>query len=255
MRSLEQYRVLFCYDGTLEGFFSVVFHAFASKCRPGGIAESSMAQPELGQPVQDISTNMAHAERVRVGLATRCGAQCYEKVKKAFLSCAQGRELVLLDYIVYAMEVGHRVQDAQAHMVVAQVEKLARSVELECEKMQQFVRFQELEGGVFFARINPKCNVLPLVMGYFSGRYNAQPFLIYDEVHHIAGVYNTQHYTLVLTDSIDIPNISEGEREYQRLWKTFYDSVCGEQRYNPGLRQRFIPLRLRKNLTEFQLAI
>ena len=59
--------------------------------------------------------------------------------------------------------------------------------------MRQFVRFQHLAGegaDVWFARVNPKASVVPLIMDHFVERLGVQPFIIYDEVHHLAGVYD-----------------------------------------------------------------
>ena len=37
---------------------------------------------------------------------------------------------------------------------------------------------------------------------------------------------------------------------YEQAWKTFYDSVAIDARYNPELRRSFMPKRLWKNIVE-----
>jgi hypothetical protein len=76
-----------------------------------------------------------------------------------------------------------------ANPAVADLLRLVKHAGNESERMRQFVRFSHLENGVWFARVNPNANVVPLIMGYFAARLNDQPFIIYDEVHNLAGVY------------------------------------------------------------------
>ena len=135
------------------------------------------------------------------------------------------------------------------------VYKLARYTSNERHRMLQFIRFESLEGGLWFARCNPKASVVPLVMDHFAARLNIQPFIIYDEMHHMAGVYDGNDWQLVKTDKeghLQLPDRSPDEATFRHAWKTFYDTVAVESRYNPELRRSFMPKRLWKNLTEMQ---
>ena len=83
--------------------------------------------------------------------------------------------------------------------------------------MRQFVRFSHLENGVWFARVNPNANVVPLIMGYFAARLNDQPFIIYDEAHHLAGVYDGRSWQLVAGDAVSVPPATDHDRQMQLL--------------------------------------
>ncbi len=247
--------VLFRYDGTLEGYFSAVFDAFALKCSPSCVCKASDVQMQLGQKIWDVQTDRAHAERLRVGLVSHGGSELYRKVKLAFLSDVQGRELVLLSYIEKAMKSGYRIHSMLADEDVRRVDKYATRTLNEREKLQQFARFEKMENGVYFACVNPNAHVLPLVMEHFAERFSTQAFLIYDEVHKFVGMYDLGK--IMFRDAIDftIPARSSDEETYRRLWKRFYDSVSNEQRFNPDLRRSNVPKRLWKNLTEFDPSL
>ena len=118
--------------------------------------------------------------------------------------------------------------------------------------MMQFLRFEHLEGGLWFARCNPQANVVPLLMDWFSGRFNTQPFVIHDEGHDLAGVYEGSDWYLVRTDRLDLPGPAADERAMKDAWKRFYRTIAVESRYNPELRRQFMPKRLWKNITELQ---
>ena len=118
--------------------------------------------------------------------------------------------------------------------------------------MLQFLRFEHMEGDVWFARCNPAASVVPLIMDWFAGRFNTQAFMIYDENHRIAGVYEGKEWYLVKTDSLMLPEHSAEEEVMQAAWKRFYNTIAVESRYNPELRRQFMPKRFWKNITEMK---
>ena len=118
--------------------------------------------------------------------------------------------------------------------------------------MRQFVRFSHLENGVWFARCNPNASVVPLVMGYFAARLNDQPFIIYDERHHLAGVHDGMRWSLVSGDAVNVPAATADDALMEEAWKRFYDALSVDARYNPELRRRFMPVRLWQDLPEMQ---
>ena len=130
--------------------------------------------------------------------------------------------------------------------------QLVRAVDNECERMRQFVRFSHLDNGGWFAVCNPQHNVIPLVMNWFAARFNDQPFAIYDEVHHIAGVYEGKQWYLVRTDSLPAPSYASEENLMQEAWRMFYRTLSIDARYNPELRRQHMPVRYWRNLTEMQ---
>ena len=130
--------------------------------------------------------------------------------------------------------------------------RLSRRAVNECEKMRQFVRFSHLENGVWYARCNPNASVVPLVMGYFAARLNDQPFIIYDENHHLAGMYDGRGWQLVSGDAVVVPPSTEHDAQMQEAWKRFYDALSVDARYNPELRRHFMPMRMWRNLTEMK---
>lgn len=138
------------------------------------------------------------------------------------------------------------------HPAVGPLVSLARSVSNEQERMRQFVRFQHMQGGIWFGLCNPKASVVPLLMHWFAERFDTQSFVLYDENHHLAGIYDGSDWQIVKTDKLQAPRILEEEELMQAAWRRFYDAIAIEARYNPELRQQFMPKRLWKNLPEMQ---
>ncbi len=242
--------VVYTYDGSLEGFFSAVFTSYQRGEHPANIATLDNLQFDLFRPTVSIPSDDALAWRVREGICNKLGTDEYERIRTAFLSDDPARGGVIFRYIHYAMAFGKYAHCNLTRKDVAEFEDVWKDVYTERHRILQFLRFSRMQNGVFFAKINPKAKVVPLIMEHFSQRFNTQPFLIYDEVHRIAGAYDTLEWKLVQADDFTIPPYAPEEAAYQDLWKTFYDAICNDERYNPRLRMQFMPKRLWANICE-----
>ncbi|MEG0026729.1 MAG: TIGR03915 family putative DNA repair protein [Raoultibacter sp.] len=314
--------ITYLYDGSSEGLLTAIFQAYAQREEPEDILRSECAQLRLDQEVFEVETDLQLAARVQRGIVRACGTalsnavlvasrsdDCcagsiiyrfvrYALTKNAHKSCAGCQRKIHCTGIC-AQSGGQEPLFDVSHDEVAGFYELNRAVYNERHRIMQFLRFEHLQGDVWFARCNPKASVVPLVMEWFVGRFNTQNFMIYDEVHKLAGVYegaaadcaqspvalldllsdevdknscasrlaqgsstaqslppeNDSSWYLVKTDALQVPEPSAEEEGMQAAWKVFYDHVAVGARYNPELRQQFMPQRLWKNITEMKPAI
>lgn len=284
--------VAYLYDGSVEGLLTALFSAYARHENPTDITTKSRYQPRLGQHAVAIETNAEQALRVERGLCRVAGNAAFEAVVYAALSDDDAAGVKALRFVRHCMAPPNRAirrnaesqnMDGQTaiwqkagsrpsrsnehrpswtrrydalsditHPAVAPLYEVARAVGNERHRMLQFIRFQELEGGLWFARCNPSASVVPLVMGHFAARLNIQPFIIFDENHRLAGVWDRHTWYLVPDATMELPAPCAREREMAEAWRVFYRRVAIDSRYNPELRRQFMPKRLWKNLTEMQ---
>lgn len=242
----------YSYDGTLEGLFSAIFAAYANHENPLDIAPRDRLQLRLGQEERQIETNVAHAQRVARSIASAGGKATFEAVKKASVSSDPHVGTTVFHFVQKLMKERGYLLNQLADPVVGELMRLVKAVDVECERMRQFVRFSHLESGGWFAVCNPRDNVIPLVMNWFAARFNDQSFAIYDEVHHIAGVYEKNSWYLVSTSCFNAPIYSSEECLMQDAWRLFYRTLSIDARYNPELRRQHMPVRYWCNLTEMQ---
>jgi len=250
--------VAYLYDGTLEGLLSAVFLAYERHEQPEDIVTEHSYEPRLGQSAIWCETDYERAKRVRLGVVREAGEHVFNAIMRASVTDNPRKGVAVYRLIRYIMDAHSgrnkhlNVLADLANPVVADVMAFNRHVLNEAENMRQFIRFSHLENGVWFARCNPNASVVPLVMGYFAERFNIQPFIIYDENHHIAGIYDGSDWSLVADDVVDIPSRTAQDAYMEQLWKTFYDAMAIDARYNPELRCHFMPVRLWKNLPEMK---
>ncbi|MGI6104632.1 MAG: TIGR03915 family putative DNA repair protein [Raoultibacter sp.] len=276
MQDFEE--TVFVYDGSLEGLLSAVFTAYYERVVPSDIVRGNKLQPRLGHTIREIETSVEHALRVQKGICLRCGPVTFEAIKSTSLSDNPDIGTIIYRFLRYALKKNKPMDCSKCsrkmscgglctkeqqggalsevmHPAVAPLIKENRAVHNERHRWMQFLRFEHLEGDVWFARCNPNASILPLIMDWFVGRFNTQAFLIYDEVHHLAGVYEGADWYLVKTDSITLPARSEDDFIMQHAWKTFYHTIAVESRYNPELRRQFMPKRFWRNIVEMHESV
>jgi len=249
--------IAYLYDGSLEGLLSAVFAAYERHEDPEDVIDESVYQPQIGQDCFVVSTDFDRALRVRRGIERAAGRDAFRAVQRAATCEDPQVGSAVYRFVRYAMGRPEPVRsnpilEELGNPLVDAVVKLGKHATNEAEKMRQFVRFSHLENGVWYAKCAPNASVVPLVMGYFADRLNDQPFIIYDERHHVAGLYDGHRCNLVAGDAVNVPPDAPDEAIMQEAWKRFYDTLSIDARYNPELRRHFMPQRLRSNITEMQ---
>jgi probable DNA metabolism protein len=61
-----------------------------------------------------------------------------------------------------------------------------------------------------------------------------------------------RRWVLVTTDAVHVPDPTLKDNLMRAAWKTFYDALSVEDRYNPELRRQLMPKRYWKYLVELK---
>ncbi len=245
----------YSYDGSLEGLLSALFAAYAHHENPRDIAPQDTLQLRLGQEERFIPTNNQWADRVAHGIMRAGGASSFRAVRTASVSSDPNTGTIIFHFVQKLMRERGYLLNQLSDPIVGELFRLVRAVNNECERMRQFVRFSHLENGGWLAVCNPRDSVVPLVMDWFAARFNDQAFALYDETHHLAGVYEGRSWYLVNTSIFPTPVYAAEEDLMQNAWRLFYRTLSIDARYNPELRRQHMPVRYWKNLTEMQDVI
>jgi len=238
------------YDGSFEGFLSLVFESWRKKETPSQVFATGSEQPTL-YPSFFIDTDEEKARRVKKGIVKAAGAAAFENVELCFLSNAADKELLLLGYIRLCIANNTRVLSMLADDTVSAVVKAGRACSREAHHYKGFARFS-VRGEVMTCVIEPKSCVLPLIADHFCGRYHGENFIIYDKTHGLALLYSKGSRALVAAQGFEPPQADTIEMETRQLWKLFYDTIAIEERDNPRCRMSLMPKRFWNRLTEMQ---
>ena len=138
---------------------------------------------------------------------------------------------------------------------VRKVFELSRSTEFEIMRIKQFLRFQELENGILYARIGPKCNILSFIAPHFVNRLPLENFVIHDDKRQLFVVHPAKQEWFVVTGAHFNEEItkrfSTKEQQYEELFTHFCHTIAKKERKNLNLQRQMLPIRFREYMVEF----
>ena len=241
--------MIYCYDGSFEGFLCCIFESYAKKevltaiCRDEDFAPTLFAS-------RAIETDADHASRVYRKIV-KVSTYTANLLRKGFLTCLPEKELLLYRLVVKLLAEGpgflRDFSDAALYPVLTAVRHLDGEVHL----LKGFVRFSDL-GGILGGEIEPKNRVLPLLRSHFCARYLNEKFFLYDRTHREALFYASGKAVIRPLDQFQMAQPDVEEAGYRLLWKRFYDTIAIKERYNPKCRRTNMPQRYWGTMTEFQ---
>ena len=238
------------FDGTLEGFYTLVHQCYYQKYHPTHIEASDTTQLSF-MDITPITTCMEKSAAVAQAIFKKISEEAALRIYYAFLSHDESRFMALLAYIKLGFKLGHMVDSHLTEPCVQKVHKLAREVGGEAHLLFGFSRFVEGENGVYYSPITPKNNVLTLVAEHFATRFGSHPWVVHDKKRHQAAIYNGDAYVITPVPAKVTVTLAPGETELQGMWKDFLQALTIEARKNPKLQRQLLPLYFRKNMTEF----
>ena len=242
--------VCYEYDGSFAGFLTCVFEGYRNREE----AVCFLGPEDMGATLWDtrrVETDQARAVRVWKGICRNISPAAGELARRAFLTCLPEREVRIWQFLRYGFERGSAVMADLGDMRVNLLRGAVHHLDSEAHLYKGFVRFSD-QNGVLVAVIEPKNRVLPVLRTHFTARLNTECFLIYDATHHEALMYRPRQWAIVPAEHFQAGAPDERERQYRRLWRTFFETVAIEARTNPRCQNTNLPKRFRAMMTEFQ---
>jgi len=230
-----------------------VYESYYQKELPLLIFSHSEVQATLFD-VKEIETNLEYAQRVEQSIISRISNEAWRLVRLCYYSILENREIHILNFLRLGYKIGSTVTNMLADDTVRTIVKTAKNVGGESHFYKEFLRFSEYNG-TLVAIIEPKNFVLPMIVHHYCDRFPGEQFLIYDETHKYALIYQKGESAIVQLEHFEVPEACDKEEKYRELWKRFYDTIAIESRINPKLRMNNMPKRYWKHLTELNGSV
>lgn len=254
--------MIFQCEDSVDGIFTGVYDAWASKIGHSGVAlrVASGLNLELFAQYREVKTDAEKAEKVARSVRNKMGADAYQTIYQAALSANPEKADCIYRVVVRGM--AQSVTKREAEQVIWNLQdkhvcrlfELSRHVGNEAHRYLEFVRFRELAGGVLFSEIQAEHQVLPLIGEHFSDRFPNEDFMIYDNGHRDCLIHGRGKRWFILRDTSPDEaakaSITETEAQMQELWRGFCRSISIKERENRALQQQFWPLKFRRWMTE-----
>ena len=258
------------YEPSFEGWLSAVFYVYANKLQDDEslqLIAHDCYIPSLIAQATSVATDADNAERVLIKLHKLLGRSGMRNILWGFLSEKAHIGTTLFQVIKYAIDYPsrHIMQDL-GNLNVLELVQTVKSVGREKHRMEAFVRFEHTTDNIYFARVEPDFNVLPLIGEHFRQRYQDQHWAIYD-VARGYGIYydkskSTPSRPATLQTITDLDDTvlrnpasihSKDEQRYQKFWQGYFTNVNIKERKNPRLHKQYLPQRYWKYLSEKQV--
>ena len=258
------------YEPSFEGWLSAVYHAYEYKLQHDS-ALQLIAQdcyvPSLIAQATSVATDEDKAERVLTKLNKLLGRSGMRNMLWGLLSEKDNIGTTLFQVVKYAIDYPNRqIMQDLGNLDVLELVQTVKSVGREKHRMEAFVRFEHTTDDIYFARVEPDFNVLPLIGEHFRQRYQDQHWAIYD-ISRGFGIYydksqSTPSRPATLQTITDLDDAvlrnpasihSEDEQRYQKFWQGYFTNVNIKERKNPRLHKQYLPQRYWKYLSEKQV--
>lgn len=250
--------VVYQCEDSLESIFTAVYDAYEQKRSHSETRISLTEEQLLFEEYIPVQADDVKAIKVIRSLRRKFGEEDYRQLCYALASPEEDKAQAVYQTIVYGLShscaPGHLL-DNLANDAVNRTFRLARGAWNECHHLFGFLRFQELENGILYAKIGSKNNLVTFLMPHFADRFPMENFIIYDENRDIFALHPAgKEWYLVrgreLAQYQDF-SLSEKEQEYQELFRYFCHKIAIKERKNLALQRNLLPLRFQEYMIEF----
>ena len=242
--------MILLYDGTFEGFLSLVYEVYYKKLKPTKIYKT-LPNEILFEEILEINSSKESGIKVLNAIKTKFQKEILEKILNIFMCDSKEFEMALLEYIVIGFKDSKQLYNIN-NSCVFYLNNLEKELFRVTHKLTGFIRFEELEDKTLYAKIESKFNVVYFLGRHFLKRFNNQNFIIHDINRKLAFVKMQNDYSVQEVAFFDEPNYSPNEEKFQKLWKSFFSGVTINERTNLKLQTQMVPLLYRTYMSEFK---
>ena len=236
------------YDGSFDGLLTVIYMAYEDRENKMLRVNTYTEQLILSLDGIHITTDFSKARRVEKAICDKLSYNFLNNIRTCFLSCDKNKDTMIIHTVYKALKQGEKILNSLDEHAFY-VNKLVKQVLNERHRYLGVLRFKEVKDGTMFSTIEPKNNVLPILLSHFINRMKREKFAIYDKKRKIIAYYDTKKVEIFFVKSLEI-EWSDEEIEYSELWKTFHKSISIKERENKKLQQSNLPKYYWKYLIE-----
>ena len=236
------------YDGSFDGLLTVIYMAYND--RESNMLRVNAKAEQLILALDDIHiiTDFSKARRVEKSICDKLSYNFLNSIRTCFLSCDKNKDTVIIHTVYKALKYGEEILNSLDDHAFY-MNKLVKQVLNERHRYLGLLRFKEMKDGIMFSTIEPKNNILPILISHFKNRMKREKIAIFDKGRKMIVYYDGKKAEIFFVESLEI-EWSDEEIEYSELWKTFHKSISIKERENKKLQQNNLPKYYWKHLVE-----
>ncbi len=241
-------------ENSFEGIMTAIYDGWVlmNQGNQVDIYPGDYFTPTFFSEYHNVQTDFEKSEKVAKSIRVKISFDAYVAVYRACMHYSPEKGNIVFDFLKIAYPKGGAVMKMLGVPEVVALMELNRKVANETHNFKGFLRFTEVGGGLLVGKLNPRCDVLPLLEKHFSDRFPKENWIIYEEKREKALVHSAQGKCVMvqgknLEEELGTLKITD---QYEELWKIFFTTIGIEQRKNLKGQQNHIPQWYRKNMPE-----
>lgn len=240
------------YDESFEGLLTSIYDAFYIKENLEGIFRNDEFIPDLLTEAVPVTTSNEKHMKVLNAISDKISRDAIENIYYAYLSELPGISKSIYAYVKLGFKLGNKIDMYLNQSEVSTILKARSKVTWEVQRFVGFVRFTLL-GDIYYGKIEPDHNISELLAPHFAARLPLEKWVIHDTKRNIAAIHSEGKYMLSYVDNNELSSskVPKDVDIYEKLWRDYFVSLAINERENPKCQANHLPLRYRKNLTEF----
>lgn len=255
-------KIIFVCEDSIESILSSIYTAF-EYCKKGYspldldiiINSSGSYDIELFATYIHIDTDIDKASKTINHIKHKLGFYIYTDVLRTLCHYDNNRGTILFKYLYDCFKYGASEMSNLSKDYVRSIMEMSRKVGNEAHHYYGFVRFNNYNG-ILYSQIQPKCNIIPMIIEHFSDRFPCENWIIEDKTRKTFAVHKAFGDTQIIIGEYDIDvmfnNSLQINDEYEELWKIFFDSIAIKERENKNCQRNLLPLWMRTYMNEFK---
>lgn len=238
-------KMIYYYDGTLDGLFTVIFE----KYKEIGNCEIKTKSKQVNFLESElIETDLAKSERVLTSIRENIGEQFLANCFKVFKSIHPKKEEIIAVTTKSCLVFGNAYLGSAKKSAVL-FNRIVHNFNHEVHAYKGFTRFREIQDNYLLAEITPENDVLVYITQHFLKRMPAEKFIIFDKNRQKASLCEFGKYEEVEILEMNAED-SDKEAIFKDAWRGFYEAIGIDERKNEKLMQANMPKKYWKFLPE-----
>ena len=238
-------------EESLEGVLSAVFESYLWAEVPDLVMTSTEYQIDLETKIRKIENSEERINRVKKAIMLHAGEHTIDCLRIVMRSNNKLKATACFNYIKEIIDKKKDVAFELANPVTIEFNSLKDKVWLEVHRMKGFLRFTETDKGVLYGQFSPDNDILELLAPHFMRRYKFHNFALHDVKRNKVILYDTKGYKIFSPTQPLTVYIGEVEEKCRSLYREYFDAVNIKSRPHEKQQRGYLPLRYRKNMTEF----
>ena len=238
--------IIYIYNNTFPSFLILMMYLLQNKIIPKNIKNNTY-NANLFE--KTLNLKLEDRDNIIEIYIKKFGKNIFNTLYLCFISNHENKEILMYYFLVHS-----KIFYMRNLKSVNTILKITKYVKNENHKMKGFLRFQELDNHILYAKMAPENDIIFLLSKHFATRLRNEYWIIEDVKRGIYSIYDKKDYYLISKEEFKPLKLefSKEELHFKDLWQKFYNTIGITERKNERCRMNFMPKKYWKYIIEME---